>query len=295
MKRHFLWIFIIISILITVRYVDYSTVSVLINREFNILKNTKGCEFLNENEISYEYIGLSTHKKAFKRLKDIMKYEKNNSHKKIIIIQYFNFLNPSKYLIYNKGTRKSILLSIIDVVIDSGLTEVNLFKYDYLSINSNGQLYSKRDSIFGSWFDYFEKQITQNENHKILIIDDDKNIEHTYLIKNLFIFYFYIPLVIILYFNRKMNIQISFFYFFIMLLLFKPGDFFIGGFSFWMISSTDVSLIVKFIFILGLIFFISIVIQEIKKGLLLYMDKKLTIEEKYVTLVFLLSSIVLRF
>lgn len=296
MKKHILWILAILTVIIIIRIVDYSTISVLIDHEFHILRNLKGGGISDANEILYEYIGLSTYEKSIKSLNHLVNSNKNHSNdKKIIIVHYFDFFRPSRYLIYNKGSKKSILLSTVDVVADSGWTEVNLFKYDFVSIKSGGIKYSRREPVFGSWFDYFDKPIEQNEDHKFIIAQGDYNVGHTYFIKNIFVLYFYIPLVIIFYMSRKMNIQLSFFYFVIMLLFFKPADFLIGGMSFWIIPMTDISIIVKLIFVLVMILFISLVIVQIKKGARLLREKTLTLGEKYIAIALLLTAIILRF
>jgi len=295
----------LLAILFITRLIDFSILNSLVNSEhYHLLNND---DYQKENDdLYYLSIGFSFHNEAMKKLNAISKMDK----KKIFIVNFFDLLSPARYLILNKEEKGRISLPWLGpgkerkIELVKGITEVNLYKFDYMSIKSKKKRKGTVIATIGSFLSDIidldlgdEKNLEKEKRAPFRLNFEEKTnyLKFSRYIKSIYLIYFYFPLILILILLQKFKIHLAFLYFITMSLL--TGGYFIefgptlGLNELQYKSNIITTAIPLLIFVLYGIFFI----KQILKGMIQWKKENLSINEKIIILYFLLLPIFLRF
>lgn len=299
MNRLYIWGILVIALFVS-RFLDFSILFSLGNREHHFFKMTpfyqKNCD-----SIYYENIGFSSWENAKEILLKISKEEENQ----IFIVNFYDFICPIRYLIFNKGSKAKVELPWIQRDVDGGLTEINIYKYEYFQVKTKDNIECFFNPVVGApWFFLYEIERDYNKalkSDKLLTGELTVGLSYFYygnsiFIKEIYLFYFYLPLVGILILSRKYKIHLAYLYFFILLILFAPKFLISYGIGLGLADGVYEIPIIKMIFpfvitILMGVFFI----KNIRDGLKNFKERKLEFKEKMIVLYFLLLPLFLRF
>jgi hypothetical protein len=273
-------------------------------------------EFYNSGELRLVSLGFSNFKKA----REILLKEISDRPEKIIVVNYFNFINPCIFLIHNGNTDKSLHLGYIGLRVTKGITIVRIFKFDFIQIITREKIENLIEPVLDSVFTrvlfllpsqlYFE---VPNKNEKGELYTPlgpieiwEYNLYFSKYLKNVYVFYFYFPLISILllsiFYSKKL--MISFLYFFEMPVLFSPKLFFSSislPFAYFLdkfLNIKDPTTLKNLSSIVGVLLFLifySIFLKRIFDGLKLVKKEETILKEKFIILFFLLFPIFLRF
>lgn len=237
--------------------------------------------------------GLSTYASSKKMLMDLAK----NRKEKIIIVSYFDFFHPLIYLIYNKGKalEGNYLFSTIVDHIENGFTELIAYKSEIVSMNSKK---GHESSIYYSLNDAFTRIEWQNNDR------DNKNGPSLSIIsghgempyaKFVFFFYFYLPLIFLIYLAFKIDhsLFIASFYFFEMMILF-PNEFFVKA-NFFLYETFGLMFLKSALFYIILSLFILLFCYGMFKKIKNRKIKENLVLKRVILAFFILLPFVLRF
>lgn len=302
------YIVILLILLFFTRFIDFSILSYFGNREYSYIRQCPN--FLsNFDKTNYYSIGLSSYENAKRKLFEMSKGVEN----KIIILHFYDLLHPSRYLILNRGDKEFIdlpwtwygLRKEERLLVENGITEINLFKFDYISIVNKGQRKGEIIIIIGSFISYMadywqlerESRNDDRQEFKIMLVEDtfDYFLYSIYM-KRIYFFYFFFPLVLILTLSRRYNIQLAFSYFVIMSLITAPSLFAFYAPSLGLLDyESEISTPLKLLSIIVSILYGIFFIKNIRHGFRSLKEKKLNRKEKFIILYFLLLPLFLRF
>lgn len=302
-KQKVFYIMILFILLFVTRHIDFTILSSLGNAEhfhLNKLANYQS----NHSEIYYTAIGFSYYESAKEKLLLLVEQRKE----KIIVLNFFDLLCPTRYLIFNRGDNEIVSIPWTwsgnrnGIEACRGITEINLFKFDYISIISNCTKKGYFLPIIGSFIPFLIDMYEVEKNAKDKnTFDLSFNIKTHYFdssifIKQIYLFYFYFPLVIIMILLRKYNIHLSFYYFIIMPMLSTPKYFMFYAPSLSLLElDYEISISLIIIVLIITISFGIFFIKNIRHGLKMIKEKKLELKEKFIILFFLLLPLFLRF
>jgi len=288
------------------RVLDFTILSCMGERE-KFLINTLFYDSKNAPDIDHTYIGFCFYQSANKKLLEISRERKEN----IIAVHYFDLICPSRYLVLNRGDKTSISIpwtwsGFVDnkeIELEKGITEINIYKFDYVSIKSESSTKNFFIPIVGSIYSYIlgisnlKEQDSKKDNNTINFKIDTPYyyLDYSIVLKQIYFFYFYIPLILILVLLRKYNIHLAFLYFIFMPILFVAKYFMLYAPSLGLselLSETSVLNII-FPFVISLLFGI-LFIMNLELGFKIRKEKGLELKEKMIVLYFLLLPIFLR-
>jgi hypothetical protein len=295
----YVWGILVLGLFVS-RFVDFSILFSLGNREHHFLNLTTFYQ-RNSDSIYYKNIGFSSHENA----KEILSTRAQKEKKDIIIICFYDFICPIRYLIYNKDTKAEVHLPWIKKTLDTGLTEINIYKFEYFQVIEKNKTEGFFNPVIGAPWQFLYK--IEKEYHKALYSDKLQSGEFnacidyfaygdSIFIKEIYIFYLYLPLVGILILSRKYNIHLAYLYFFLLLVLFAPK--FLIGYApgLGLIDGVNEIPIIKIVFpVIITVYFGIFFIRNIRVGIKFLKEKRLDFKEKIIILYFLLLPLLLRF
>lgn len=301
-----LYILILCFSLFFTRFLDFTILSCLGERE-NFLIDTLFYKSKNIPDINQTYIGFCFYQSASKKLFDLLKERKE----KIIVVHYFDLFCPSRYLVYNRGDKTSISTpwswsGFIDkkgIELDKGITEINIYKFDYVSIRSEFGRKNFFLPIVGSIYSYVlgnsnsREQDSETDINKINLNIETKyyHLDYSIILKQIYFYYFYFPLILMLVLLRKYNIHLAFLYFIFMPILFVAKYFMLYapslGLSELLSKTSSLNIILPFV--ISLLFGI-LIIMNLEMGFKIRKEMGLELKEKMIVLYFLLLPIFLR-
>lgn len=300
MRRKIFYMAILIISLLAVRLIDFAIFSNLGNTEHNLFNKIEDCQE-KQDETYYEFLGFSFYENAKKELLKLVEREKE----KIIVLAFFDLVCPTRYLIYNKEKRSFISTPWIGIEVEKGFTEFNLFKFDFAEEKHDGRNKSYFLPVVGSVltpysFSYKNEALGNLEDSKreksseFNIVHVEYHFDSSYFLRNIYIFYFYMPLISMLLLRTKYSINLAFLYFAFMTVVFHPAHFW-GYAPLWgLFNQFETIPLVRLIPIVTAIGYCFLFIKNIKTGIKSIREKKLELEEKYIISFFLLLPLFLR-
>ncbi len=305
MKKKIIYFFLLFLLLFLTRLLDISIIHSLGEKEDFFLSFMDNINYSRSRDIYNGNIGFSSYENA---KKELLKKAEEEEDDRVIVLSYYDFICPTRYLIFNKDKKRLVTFPWVSIEAEQGLTEINLYKFEYIRIKTNNNAYGFFAPIVGTPYTMlYEKKM------KIPDDEDDKStnlgltfndphppsfyFENSLYIREVYFFYFFPPLLVILLLLRKYKIHLAYLYFVFMPFLFNPKYFMlfapslgladpIGGKP--IIIQLILPLIITILF--GVLF-----IKSIKLGIKSMREKTLKLEEKFITLYFLLLPFFLRF
>jgi len=305
MKKKMIYFFLLFLVLFLTRLMDISILHSLGEKEDFFLSFMDNIDYSRDTDIYNENIGFSSYESAEKELLKKVEEEEDD---RVIVLSYFDFICPTRYLIFNKDKKRRVTFPWVSIEAEQGLTEISLYKFEYITIKTNTKAYGFFYPVVGFPYDMlYEKKtkIPGEEDDKGADFDLNFNsfhpptfyFENSLYIREIYFFYFFPPLLIILLLLRKHKIHLAYLYFIFMPFLFNPKYFMFFAPS---LGLTDPiggkPLIIQSIipFIITILFGVFF-IRNIKNGIKAVREKTLKLEEKFITLYFLLLPFFLRF
>jgi hypothetical protein len=284
--------FLILFCLLITRFLDLSLIWNL-----NRLDSSHFSRLNSSSKFFIKFIGFSSKSKAEKYLEQICR-EKSNQ---IMMVNYFDYISPSIYLIKNRGEADKFFSPLNLVSIEPGNTQLKYYKFDVMQKSFNGKSSHAIVCFYGSIFSYF---VSDNNNKMIAnnLTPDLSFLSH-YLGK-ITIVYFFLPLLIIslLGFFWSKKYFVCFYYYPIMILLFSTPLFIwnplgllnLFEFELYEINLTMLRILHIFAVLVNLLIYFYIVYM-IRIGHKNFNFKNSTNIEKTILLYFLLLPFILRF
>lgn len=297
MKKKIIYISILVVVLLLSRLIDFSVYSVLAKEE-NI-------NYYRETKIYYEYIGLSNYETA----KSILLEKNREEEKRFIVISFYDLLHPLRFLVFNKGKKYSIaLFPDFNVRFETGLTEISYFKSNRVRIKNGKDIHWKYSTVLCSFYHFIFKKTKSNSDGILHFYIPNRFEMYTLInepwLKKIYIFYFYIPLILILVFYRKYNIKLAFLYFLVMPLLFFFNHFMFDSIFFNFFDDRfspsifeESPIMIQIISVGIFLAFWYLILKNIISGIIDIIKKrnKTDLKEKLIIIYFILLPILLRF
>lgn len=205
--------------LLMIRFMDFTLFYNFVKKD---LEETPG---LMKKNFHYAFIGFSSFNNAEKTLMRIM----NKTSEGGAIIGYYDLIHPVVFLVYNKTDTKMepILWELRFNAIQKGLTEIYSYKFEFSKVVHQGKSEFYMTCILGTPFSSYGNRELKNDSDlagytHALIHSPCFGLNIMKKLKDIYIYYFYAPFIIILllHFIFGRSILLSFLYFGEMVLLF---------------------------------------------------------------------------
>ena len=259
------------------------------------------------NEGRTVFLGFSTRKRAL----EVLREERAATDKDVVVVSYYNLLVPVAFLCDNilpQKDFKTLLPFSSGYPEANSVTEFYHLKCDLLVSNRRNSWDVQVERVLGSMFDedwVREREIKAERAAAKAAGKPFWGIGFTSrysskILKRIYIFYFYFPLIAIFllakFYSKK--IYLALYYFFIAPFVFVPALFIFAGGTFWMYF-LDYSVYkgawFLTIFLIGLLILLYFIVKGIRQGHKQLKREPLTFTEKAMIWFFFLFLVVVRF
>jgi hypothetical protein len=297
---------VVVLALVVVRWVDCKLMWELGRMEYRAIPQLPWIE-AGCNEGRTVFLGFSTRNRAL----EVLRKERAATDKDVVVVSYYNLLVPVAYLCDNRLLEKdfkTLLPYSPGYPEANSVTEFYHLKCDLLVSNRRHSWDVQVARVLGSMFDEEWVRAREIEAERAAAKASGQNFfgigfttsYSSKILKRIFIFYFYFPLIAIfllgIFYSKK--IFLALYYFVIAPFFFDPFLIMFGGGTFWMYFldySVFKELGIITIFLTGLLILFYFIIKGIRQGHKQLKLEPLAFTEKAVIWFFFLFLVAIRF